>query len=154
MKDISQGLIHLYHGEGKGKTTAAIGQAIRSAGAGMNVVFVQFLKGSDTSELSILNLIENITVIRNSKDFGFLNTMSQEHKKELIHMHNSHILSAKELVYQNKCDILVLDEICAAYEYNVIDRALVDTLIEKKPAELELVLTGRNPDHLFLDHAD
>ena len=148
------GLIHLYHGEGKGKTTAAIGLAVRAAGHGMNVVFVQFLKGSPTGELSVLNTIRNITVLRNPKDFGFLKNMSSDQIKEITDMHNSNLKTAFRMVYENCCDLLVLDEICAAFHSNVIDRIAITNFIKNKPDSLELVLTGRNPDKIFLEYAD
>lgn len=65
------GLIHIYCGNGKGKTSAAIGLALRAAGAGMRVHIVQLLKGGETSELNTLALIPNITVSRCDKDYGF-----------------------------------------------------------------------------------
>ncbi len=152
MKDL--GLIHLYHGYGKGKTSAALGLAIRCAGAGMKVVIVQFLKGSYTSELSILEQISNISVLRNSIDLGFINSMTETEKRELTKMHNSLLFSALESVDNNMCDLLILDELCAAYEYNTIDKDAIDNLIINKPSGLELVITGRNPSRLFLDKAD
>ena len=71
-----QGLVHLYCGNGKGKTTAAAGLALRAVGAGMRVVFVQFLKGSETGEIEVLKKLDNVTVIRNYKDLGFVSNMT------------------------------------------------------------------------------
>ena len=148
------GLIHLYHGDGTGKTTAAIGLSIRAAGNNMNVIFVQFLKGSHTGEMQILNNISNIAIFRNSKDFGFLKNMSAHQIEEITEMHNSNLYAALEIVNQNQCDLLVLDEVCAAFNSNVIDKASIIHLIKNKPDSLELVLTGRNPDKIFLEYAD
>lgn len=148
------GLIHVYHGDGKGKTSASVGLAVRAAGYGRSVIFLQFLKGSISHEIDVLKNINNIRVFRNSKDFGFINTMSRKEIAELTAMHNENLAQALSLVKDGKCDVLILDEICAAYELNVIDTAMVDSIILNKPASLELVLTGRNPAGIFLDNAD
>lgn len=149
-----KGLIQLYCGEGKGKTTAAIGQSIRMAGNKKKVTFVQFLKGSDTCELNILRNIDNILVLRNKCDLGFIFQMNEQTKNKLTEMHNGNLKKVIELVKSNKCDLLVLDELCAAYECNVIDRDMIDSLIINKPEKLEIVITGRNPAQIFIEHAD
>ena len=76
----SKGLVHLYYGDGKGKTTAALGLAIRAAGSGLRVVFVQFLKSQNTGELAILDAIPNITVLRGKEGSSFSFTMSEDEK--------------------------------------------------------------------------
>lgn len=148
------GLIHVYHGDGKGKTSASVGLAIRAAGYGRSVIFLQFLKGGISHEIDILKNIHNIRVLRNSKEFGFINTLSQSEIAELTAMHNANLAKALSFVQEGKCDVLILDEICAAYEFNVIDTAMTDSIILNKPASLELVLTGRNPAKIFLENAD
>lgn len=148
------GLIHLYHGDGKGKTTAAVGLAVRAAGFHKNIIFLQFLKGCTSHETDVLKDIPGITVLRNTKDFGFVNAMTPSEIIELTAMHNHNLSQALSVIKDGKCDMLVLDEICAAYELNVIDKSLVHVLILNKPANLELVLTGRNPAQLFLSNAD
>ena len=65
---MKQGLIHVYMGDGKGKTTAAVGQCVRAAGAGLRVVFVQFMKGRKTSELNSLQRLENVKILRSEKE--------------------------------------------------------------------------------------
>ncbi len=147
-------MIHVYHGDGKGKTTAAIGLSIRAAGSGKRVVFAQFLKGSDTSELSILMKIENIEVCRNEKDFGFLFQMTEEEKKELVKMHNQTLRHVIQLVKEKKVDMVVLDEITYPYEDKLLDCKALEQFIETLGEEVELVLTGRNPTAFFLDKAD
>lgn len=149
-----QGLIHLYYGDGKGKTTAAIGLAIRAAGAGKRVVFVQFLKGNETSELHIFKKIEEITVIRNTKDFGFFFQMSENEKQEITKMHSDHLSKVMDLIKKEKCDVIILDEATYPYHWNIIDRKLLEELIINKPFEMELILTGRDPADYFLEHSD
>lgn len=151
---MEKGYIQLYCGDGKGKTTASLGLALRAAGSGMKVIFVQFLKGSDTSELKSLESIPNITVIRNTKEFGFYNTMNENDIKEITLMHTQNFMKAIEKVKNGECDLLVLDELCAAYEKSLIEQEAVRDFIKNKPENLELVMTGRNPDIFLIEHAD
>jgi cob(I)alamin adenosyltransferase len=149
-----KGLIHVYCGDGKGKTTAAMGLALRAAGSGMKVVFLQFLKGRNVSELNTLTLIPGISVLRNSIDYGFYNTMDDQVKLDITKFHNDNLITAINLINENHCDMLILDELTATYEYGLIDKNVVENLIRNKPTELELVITGRNPDNLFIEYAD
>lgn len=151
---MKKGLIHVYCGDGKGKTTASVGLAVRAAGSGMQVVLLQFLKGRHVSELYSLKLLPNITVIRNDKDFCFYNTMKEQDKEDITKLHNENLKKAVNLVKEGRCDMLILDEITAAYKYQLVDRAEIDNLILNKKTELELVLTGREPVPLFLEKAD
>ena len=85
---MNKGLIHLYTGEGKGKTTAAMGLALRAAGAGKKVLILQFMKGRDTGELHSIAHIPAIRILRSEKDFGFFSSMSQVDKEALTKIHN------------------------------------------------------------------
>ncbi|SHO53353.1 cob(I)yrinic acid a,c-diamide adenosyltransferase [Anaerocolumna xylanovorans] len=151
---MSKGLIHVYCGDGKGKTTAAAGLSIRAAGCGMKVVFLQFLKAMESGEIEILRKIDLITVIRNEKDYGFFNRMTEEDKLAITELHNKNLKAALDMVEREHCDMLVLDEVCAAYNYNLLDRGLVEKLVKEKRDDLELVLTGREPAPVFLEYAD
>lgn len=151
---MNKGMIHVYCGDGKGKTTAAAGLSIRAAGNGMKVVFLQFLKARESGEVEVLKKTENITVIRNDRDYGFFHKMSDRDKQEITALHNGNLKAALTLVQEEHCDMLVLDEICAAYNHGLVDRELIDGLLFEKPAELELVLTGRDPNPKFLEQAD
>lgn len=148
------GLIHIYCGDGKGKTTSALGLSLRAVGSGMRVHIVQFLKGSETSELKVLNKIENLTIQRCNKDYGFTFSMSQEDKIQLIDCHNSMLLDTEKLVLSNSIDMLILDEFNSAYNKNLLDRNIADRLVFNKPDNLELILTGRNPQDKFIEIAD
>jgi len=143
-------MIHIYTGDGKGKTTAAIGLAIRAAGRGKKVVIVQFLKGKDTGELHSLSLIPNITVIRNSEAKGFFHTVSPDIRIKITEENNDNIWKALALPY----DLIVLDEVCAAYDLEAVDRKTVDDLLCGFSSDKELVLTGRNPPQHFCGAAD
>jgi len=148
------GLIHIYCGDGKGKTTAAMGLAVRAAGSGMKVYIVQLLKGADTSELASLNLIPNITVARCDKNYGFTFSMSEENKQRMTECHDRLLTDAVNAVKNGEYGMLIIDEFNAAYEYGYLDRDLADRIVLQKPDALELVLTGRDPQQKFIDAAD
>lgn len=147
-------MLHVYHGDGKGKTTCAIGLAVRGAGAGMNILIIQFLKGSKTGELDSLAKIPNIKILRNSKDYGFINTMTKDQLDIVKNEHNANLTKAFKLTEEQKCDMLILDELTYVYDMNLIDKEKIDDLIKNASKNIEIVITGRNPDKLFLESAD
>lgn len=148
------GLLHIYCGNGKGKTTAALGLAVRAAGSGMKVHIVQLLKGSDTSELNGLALISNITISRCDKEYGFTEEISESEKNQLTNCHNKLLADAEKLMDSGKIDMLILDEFNAAYEYNLVDKQLADRIVLGRNMDIELILTGRNPQKKFVEAAD
>ena len=148
------GLIHIYCGDGKGKTTAAFGLALRAAGSGMRVHIVQLLKGNETSERNSLKFVPGITVSRCDRHYGFTSKMSDENKRELTECHNRLLKEAQELAENGSIDMLIIDEFNAAYEYNLLDRELAERIFFEKPEITELVLTGRNPAEKFIENAD
>ena len=81
-------MIQLYCGDGKGKTTAAVGAAVRAAGNDRNVIFAQFMKGRPTGEVRALGAIDKIRVLRNPEDFGFFSGMSEEQKRKQTEIQN------------------------------------------------------------------
>lgn len=147
-------MLHIYCGDGKGKTTAALGLAVRAAGSGMRVHFVQFLKGSPTSELEILKKIPEITVLRCDRDYGFTFQMNDEDKAGITGWHNRMLSEAMDRVYQGKTDMLILDEFFAAYNCNLLDKEFASRLVFGIHNRTELVLTGRDPEQQFFDLAD
>lgn len=148
------GLIHVYCGEGKGKTTAALGLTIRALGAGFRVIFVQFLKNQETGELSILNRLPGITVIRGKEGSGFSFSMTEEQKEKTRQLHTEHLKMAIALAEAGECDMLVLDEAAGAYARDLLDKELLERFVRNKPEQVELILTGRNPASWMLDCAD
>ena len=150
-----KGLTHVYFGDGKGKTTAALGLALRAAGCGKNVVVVQFLKNWKCGELNSLALLPNVSVFRGKPPGNtFVRDMSDKEKNELKGAHDKSLSSAIELLKNEQCDLLVLDEAIDAYKLGVLDAALFEGLLNKKPEALELVVTGHNPDAELLEQAD
>lgn len=149
-----QGLIHVYTGDGKGKTTAALGLILRASGHGMRAVLVQFLKGGETGELRALERLGGVTVLRNTRDFGFYARASGVDRAEMASQNSANLAEAARLARDGLCDLLVLDELCPAYQAGALDRKLADRLVFGKPAGLELVLTGRHAPPQFLEAAD
>lgn len=148
------GLIHVYCGNGKGKTTAAAGLALRAAGCGKKVLFVQFMKGNESGEIAAMKHIEDIRVLRNTEEYPFYNQMSEEDKVQITKEHNDMLNQVMESIKHKECDILILDEITYPYHLNLIDKEMIEAIIKSKDPFLELVLTGRDPDKLFLEYAD
>ena len=83
------GCIHIYYGDGKGKTTAAVGQIIRAAGAGLNVLVFQFLKDNSSSERKILESLSNVTCLPGREEVKFFHQMSNEERAEAKHYNNN-----------------------------------------------------------------
>lgn len=150
---MKKGLIHLYCGSGKGKTTAALGLAVRYAGSGGKVLFVQFFKTMDSSELNSLALLPNIEVLRNDSRFSFYDEMTPVQIEAVTRENNANLALALEKVRAGGCDMLVLDEIAGCYQYGLIDRGEVDRLLADTHG-VEIVLTGIYPPDSFTAAAD
>lgn len=148
------GRLHIYCGEGKGKTTASVGLAVRAAGAGQKVVFVQFMKGGETSELRILEQMSEISILRCTKEFPFYHQMREEDKAEITAIHNDILQQVGKKMKEGMCNMLILDELTYPYSWKLLDRTKVDSLISDRAAGVEIVITGRNPDPFFLERAD
>lgn len=148
------GCIHIYCGNGKGKTTAALGLSVRAAGSGMRVLFVQFLKGQPTSELESLKLLPNIRVLRTEQSGKFTFQMTPDELADLRVRQTDTLRTAMEAARSGECDLLVLDEIFGALSTQTVDETVLKNFLAHKPAALELVLTGRNPSADYIDQAD
>ena len=148
------GLIHIYCGDGKGKTSAAIGLAVRAAGSGMNVLFARFLKNEFSGELKILDEIPRIKVLHLERSYGFFQTLNEEEQKEVREMYAGLWMRIVEETAEGSWDVLVIDEFMAAYRYGLIDRDESLRFLRGKPGYLEVVLTGRDPDQSLVELAD
>jgi len=152
---MTKGLTHIYYGDGKGKTTAALGLALRASGCRKNVVIVQFLKDWKCGELSSLALVQGITVLRGKASGSvFVRDMSDEEKAATKAIHDENLRKALDMQKGGQCDLLVLDEAIDAYRLGVLDPELFEGLLDNKPEPLELVITGHNPDAWLLERAD
>lgn len=146
-------MIHLYTGNGQGKTSAATGLAVRCAGSGGRVAFVQFLKSMPSGEIAVLESIPRVSVLRNREAHGFSIDMTAEQKQRVCASHNENLEKAQAMISHGAITLLVLDELCAAYSLDLIDRAAVDSLIQGV-GDVELIITGRDAPQSFLDAAD
>lgn len=151
---MEQGLIHIYCGDGKGKTTAATGLAVRAAGCGKKVLFVRFLKNEHSGELRILEQIPEITLLRPNRTYGFVSTLSSEEREALLHTYRALWRESVDLLRREDYDMFVADEFMAAYRYGLIPAEQAMLFLEHKPEKLEVVLTGRDPDAALLQLAD
>lgn len=146
------GLIHIYCGDGKGKTTAAIGLAVRAAGAGKKVVFTQFFKDGSSSEIKVLQSVENIHIMHCETVRGFWKRMTNEQKARARADYTK--LLSDVIGVAADADLLVLDEILSACNHGTVAEDVVTEFLRKKPEKLEIVLTGRNPSNMLLELAD
>lgn len=146
-------MIHLYTGDGKGKTTAATGLCVRAAGSGMRVIFSQFMKGNDTGELHVLGAVANVRILRSDRQFGFYKTLNDQEKAELRRIHNGLLDEIWEAVQRRECDMVILDEITYPVNWGLLDVSKVERLL-RAPDAPELVLTGRNPADFLVECAD
>lgn len=152
---LKEGYVQIYTGNGKGKTTAAIGLAIRAVGEGMKVKMIQFLKTGKTGELNIAkSLAPNFEILRFEKLKGFFWNLTEEEKEGLKWEINQAIHEATKILQNRECDILILDEIMGALNNNLVSEDEIIRLISLKPKDMELVLTGRDVPSKISDLAD
>lgn len=153
-------MIHLYSGEGKGKTSIAVGMSVRFAGAGGHVIFAQFMKGNESSELNILRQLDNVKVLKVEKEFGFYNKMTEQDKSEITGLHNEILGEIAETIEQikekNACPqlLIVLDEITYPCRWKLIDEAAFKDLLKDLPECVEVVMTGRDPHDYMIESSD
>lgn len=148
------GLIHIYCGDGKGKTTAAVGLIVRASGRGKRTLLVRFLKNEDSGELSVLDAIPQVARLKMPEGKGFYWTLTEEQKEELKRQYHEIWREIKERAFSGEYGLLVMDEMMAAYGYGLVPKADVVRFLKEKPAELEVVMTGRNPDEALFSLAD
>ena len=149
---LEQGLIEVYTGDGKGKTTAALGLALRAAGHGLRVYIVQFMKGwPGYGELAALQHQPNITLMQ----FGRPDFVDRDKPDpEDVSMAQEAWQHALDILSSGQYDVIILDEINVALEWNLIKLDDVVSLLENKPDEVELILTGRYADPEVIARAD
>lgn len=138
-----KGLVQIYCGPGKGKTSVAIGQAIRAVGHGKTAIVIQFLKGRATSELDYLSVLEpGVRLFRfEKKDKYYEDLTDEEKQEENLNIRNG-LNYAKKVLLTQECDMLILDEILGAIEFDIISEEEVENLFQVKDEETELILTG------------
>lgn len=151
---MNQGLIHLYYGDGKGKTTAAIGLLVRALGRGKRCVLLQFLKGQDTGELAVLRDQPNLHILRGDPSMPFTFQMTPAQKAQTKALQDEQLRRVIDACSTGSVDLLVLDEVCAACSTGLLEQRPLRQFLAHKPSSLEVVLTGRNPPDFLLQAAD
>jgi cob(I)alamin adenosyltransferase len=150
-----RGLIHIYTGDGKGKTTAALGLSLRACGRGFKVGLIQFLKGMETGELDVLaGLGSSYQIYRNKGITKFVKDMNDAEIREAENDVRNLWELAKSMGSDGQCDILILDEVMAAIVTGLLPLNDILNWLREKPAGLEVVLTGRDAPPALLDLAD
>lgn len=152
---MKKGYVQIYTGDGKGKTTAALGLAMRAVGRGLKVAMIQFLKGVDSGELhSVQRLAPEFIIYRFESSHKFVENMSEEELEQLKREVRRGFDFAAHIMHEKSCDILILDEIMAAIHGNFITTLEVLDFIRAKPEGMELILTGRNVPEEIAEAAD
>ncbi len=152
-ESIGKGYIQVYTGNGKGKTTASLGLAVRAAGHGLKVCIIQFMKGwIDYGELAGVRMLHPYVEIRQSGRDTFVDRKNPD--PEDVRLAEQGWAMARETILGKKADIVVLDEINCALDFRLLPLADVLKLLEQKPDGMELVLTGRGAPQEILEAAD
>ena len=153
MKENKKGYIQVYTGNGKGKTTAAIGQAIRAAGFGLKIYFAQFMKEYPYSELESLKLLKEwITIEQYGKD-DFVYRKELPNDEEVSRAKQGLDIAYKKMI-SNKFDLIILDEILVTVYFKLFKEEDIFPFIDDKPENVELILTGRYCPQSIIDKAD
>ncbi len=147
---MKKGLVQIYTGNGKGKTTAALGLALRAAGAGLSVYILQFLKTAAYSEMKALKKVENIK----AEQCGRGCLIKRKAKKIDIDCAVKGLMRARKIILSGKHDIVILDEVNVALRLGLIKSGDIIDMIKQKPRHVELILTGRYCPKVLMQRAD
>ena len=150
---MNKGYIQIYTGCGKGKTTAAIGLAVRAAGRGLRVLIVQFLKGSDSGEIHVLQNIAGISVRRLSEINKFFWNISDDEKKHMRSLASKAVAEVVQQLKNGKMDVLILDEALGALKNGIVTADELVEILDSRPEHVEVVLTGRDAPKWLIDNA-
>jgi cob(I)alamin adenosyltransferase len=146
-----KGYIQVYTGNGKGKTTAALGLALRAAGAGLKVFFAQFMKGIKSSEVIALEKLSGYITLKQYGSECFVNGTPKD--EDIRACHNG-LEEVREAMLSGRYHMIVLDEANVAVRYSLLTTEDLLDLIGLKPDDVELVITGRDADPAIIKAAD
>ncbi len=144
------GMVHVYTGNGKGKTTSAIGLAVRAVGAGLNVYIGQFAKGMKYSELNSLSNIDNIKVEQFGQNYFIKGSPTE---KDIDSAKNG-FNKIKEILKSGEYEVVILDEANIATYYDLFTVQELIDVIEERAENVEVIITGRMADNKLIDYAD
>lgn len=151
---MEKGLVHIYCGDGKGKTTCAVGLAVRCAGAGGKVLWFQFLKENTSGERAGLAQLGNIDLLPGYENIKFTFMMTEEEKEEAKVFYKNKMQEISQLIKKQEYDLLILDEVFGAISTDMIKEEDVYQFLLQRPVGLEVVLAGRDPSERMLEYAD
>lgn len=171
-------MIHIYCGDGKGKSTASMGLCVRAAGSNIPVLMVQFLKDDTSGELNVLRTLPTVEVMYSDKFFGFTWNMTEEEKKEQAEIFSNMMSKVEAWIEEKLLDcsqietdsmgdgqiqseasgiklMIILDEVIAAIDCKLLEESVLLSLVDKHNKNLvEFVFTGRNPSETLKEKAD
>ena len=148
------GLIHIYYGDGKGKTTTGMGLSIRAAGYGYRVLLYQFMKNNKTSERKVLQDVKNITLLDGREQVKFSFQMTEEEKAQMSRFYAEEFHKVTKKAAEEKYDVLFLDEVIYTVSAGLLREELVLEFLKNKPENLEVILTGNTPSQKLITLAD
>ncbi|MDD3185831.1 MAG: cob(I)yrinic acid a,c-diamide adenosyltransferase [Anaerostipes sp.] len=138
------GQVKVYYGQGKGKTSSAIGLCLRAAGQGKEAIIVQFLKGKDTEEIGFIRRLEpEVQLFSFEKYDKYYMDLSQEQKEEQEHFIRNGLNYAKKVIDTRQCDVLVLDEVLGLLDLGLLKEEELLSLLEGMDEDMEVILTGQ-----------
>ncbi|MBF0102716.1 MAG: cob(I)yrinic acid a,c-diamide adenosyltransferase [Desulfobacterales bacterium] len=146
-----KGYIHVYTGDGKGKTTAAIGLSLRAAGAGLHVYFAQFLKQGNYSELIALKRFSDKITVQQFGTGRFVKGNPSIADKDSAH---EGLNCVKRAMFSDEFQMIVMDEVNLAVYFNIIEETHLLEMLNQKPEDMELIITGRNATPTLIERAD
>ena len=152
---MSTGKIQVYYGEGRGKTSAALGYAIHEASKGESVIVIQFLKQKDEDEISFLGRLEpEIRLFRFQKSEKFYRELpAEEQLEEQMNMKNG-ISYARKVLQTGACDILILDEVLGLLDQNIVPEEEILQLMAMKSDDMHMIMTGQVISDGIMEQAD
>ncbi len=148
-----RGYIQVYTGNGKGKTTAALGLALRAAGHGIRTYFCQFLKGQDYGELSGVKKLSSLITIAQFGRKGFIHVTENPDEEDIARAKKG-LRECTKMMRSQKYRIIVLDEVNVAVHFNLFSEKEIHDFLDKKPEDMEVILTGRYAPESFIKRAD
>lgn len=148
------GLVHIYCGNGKGKTTAAVGLCVRAAGAGLRVLICQFMKDGSSAECRVLERLDGITLMKPRESVKFSFQMTERERRESRTWYNAYLKEAIRLSREGNYDVLLLDEVLYCIRAGLLEEAPVADFLRTKPERQEVILTGQDPGPQLLELAD
>ena len=152
---MNKGLVIVYYGNGKGKSSSAIGHAICAAGMGASVAIIQFLKGNNQKEIEFLKRLEpEVRLFSFEKNAEFFEELSEEQRQEEIQNIKNGLGFAKKVLVTGESTILVLDEILGLLEKGIVTLEDIKMLIDAKDEETELILTGTYRQKELMQYVD